>query len=82
MARTEQETLNVNFKTLKQYIQQDLAEAPKNEETMGEVVDQLDVDIEEFEERLARSPWKKPKDEMKGWKTGFWKDGIRNTTSS
>ena len=78
----KQETLNVNFKTLKQYIQQDLAEAPKNEETMGEVVDQLDVDIAEFEERLARSPWKKPKDEMKGWKTGFWKDGIRNTTSS
>jgi len=79
--RKKQEVLNVTLGSMRAYIQADLGERAQggwvNE---ANVPLEADLELEDFEERLNRSTWKKPEQEMKGWKTGYWKNGLKSTT--
>ena len=51
-----------------------MGEAAKNQEKgVSENVEAELEELEDFEARLQMTTWKKPKDEMRGWKTGYWK---------
>ena len=69
--RKKQEALNVTMKSLRSFIDEDLVQTARVQPASSEFLES-ELELEEFEERLKRSTWKDPKDEMKGWKTGAW----------
>ncbi len=80
--RKKQEVLNVTLGSMRAYIQADLGErAQGGWQQEASVPIEADLELEEFEQRLSRGAWAKPEQEMKGWKTGYWKDGIKSTSS-